>query len=103
MKRFLQTHSLALGEEEMENRPRLFMRSYRSNEIAKPHQQPSIEEKSTKGDASLIDLSATDNQFMPPIPSSKKEKSQLVPICNQGEFFIELKEVKQGIALEEVF
>jgi len=37
---------------------------------------------------------------MPPVPSSKKERSQLMPILNQGEFFMESKEVEQGIALE---
>jgi len=39
---------------------------------------------------------------MPPIPSSKEEKVQLVPVCNQGKFFAEPKEIKQGVALEEV-
>jgi len=39
---------------------------------------------------------------MLPIPSSKEEKSQLVPVCNQGEFIVEPKEIKQGVALEEV-
>jgi len=39
---------------------------------------------------------------MPPIPSSKEEKSQLMPIDNQSEFFMEPKEVAEGIILEEV-
>jgi len=61
MKRLLQSCCLALEEEEMENWPRPFTRSYRTNEIAEPHQQPSIEEKSTQEDSSLIDIPATDN------------------------------------------
>jgi len=28
---------------------------------------------------------------MPPILSSKEEKQQLMSICNQGEFFMELR------------
>ena len=39
---------------------------------------------------------------MSPIPSSKEEKPQLVLVCNQGEFFVEPKEIKQGVTLEEV-
>ena len=39
---------------------------------------------------------------MPPIPSSKEEKLQLVPVCNQGKIFMKPKEIKQGVALEEV-
>jgi len=50
----------------------------------------------------LIDLLATDKQSVPPIPSSKKEKPQLVLICNQGEFFVKPKEVEHGIVLEGV-
>ena len=92
MKRLLQSRSLALEEEEMEIRPRPFMRSYWSNETAEPYQQPSIEEKSTQEDASLIDISATDHQPMPPIPSPK-EKPKFMTICNQGEFFMEPKKI----------
>jgi len=66
------------------------------------NQQSSIEEKSTKKDSSLIDIPTTDNQPMPPIPSSKEEKSNFMPVCNQGEFFVEPKEIKQGITLEGV-
>jgi len=40
---------------------------------------------------------------MPPIPSLKEEKLTFMSICNQGEFFVEPKELKQGVALEEVF
>jgi len=39
---------------------------------------------------------------MPLIPSPKEEKSNFMSICNQGEFFIEPKDIKQGIALKEV-
>ena len=39
---------------------------------------------------------------MPPILSSKEEKQQLMPVCNQGELFVEPMEVEQGIALKEV-
>jgi len=52
------------------------MRSYRSNEIAVPHQQLSIEEKSTKEDSSLIDIPVTDNQPIPPFSSSKEKKAK---------------------------
>ena len=38
---------------------------------------------------------------MPPIPSSKEEKPTFLLVCNQGELFMEPKEVEQGIALEE--
>jgi len=38
MKILLQARCLTLKEEEMKNRPGPFMRSYRSNKIAKPHQ-----------------------------------------------------------------
>jgi len=44
MKRLLQAHCLALEEEEMENQPRLFMRSYRSNETAEPQPQSPIKD-----------------------------------------------------------
>ena len=39
---------------------------------------------------------------MPPIPSSKEEKQTFMPICNQNEFFMESKKIKQSLALEEV-
>jgi len=39
---------------------------------------------------------------MPPIPNSKEEKPQLMPVCNQGELFIEPIEIKKGVALEDV-
>ena len=39
---------------------------------------------------------------IPPIPNSKEEKLQLLPIRNQGEFFVEPKEIKQGVTVEEV-
>ena len=103
MKRLLQARSLALEEEEIENRPQSFIKSYRSNEIAKPHQQPQIEKQLTKKTSLLIDLLATNNQPMPPISISKEEKLTFMLICNQGEFFMELKEVEQIIILEEAF
>ena len=37
-------HEELFEEEEIENRPWPFMRFYRSNEIAKPYQQPPVEE-----------------------------------------------------------
>ena len=40
---------------------------------------------------------------MPHVLSSKEEKLQLIPVYNQGEFFMKSKEIKQGIALEKVF
>jgi len=39
---------------------------------------------------------------MPTIPSPKKEKPNFMPISNQGEFFVEPKDIKQGITLKEV-
>ena len=78
------------------------MRSFRSNETVELQQQPPIEEPSTQKDSSLIDLLASNNQPIPPIPSPKEEKSNFIPTCNQGEFFMEPKEIKQGIALEGV-
>ena len=78
------------------------MRSHRSNEIAELHQQPSIEVKSTKKDASLIDIPATDHQPMSLIPSRKEEKPKFILICNQGELFMKSKEIKQCIVLEGV-
>ena len=49
--------------------------------------QPSIEKQSNLGGSSSTDIPVTDNQPMPPIPSSKKEKPQLMHVYNQGEFF----------------
>jgi len=98
MRRLLQAHNFALEGEES----RLFMRFYRSNEIAEPQPQPPIEEQSTKGDSSLVNLSATNNQPLPPILSPGEEKLTFMPICNQGEFFVDTKELKQYVALEEV-
>ena len=43
----IQTHSLTLKEEEIEIRPRMFMRSYQSNETTELQKQPPIEEPST--------------------------------------------------------
>jgi len=100
IKRLLQDRNLALEEEEIEIRPRTFMRSYQSNETTELQKQPPIEEPSTQKDPSLIDLPATNNQPMPPIPSSKEKKPNFIPICNQGEFLMEPKEIKQDIALE---
>ena len=38
-----------------------------------------------------------------PAPKSKKEEEpQLTSVCNQGEFFVEPKEVKQDIILKEI-
>ena len=101
MKRFLQAHSFTLEEEEMENRPRLFMRIYQSNKTTEKPQQPPVEEQSTKRDSSNFQTTINQEQSldkvmnsMPPIPISKKEKPQLVPVCNQAEFFVEPKEIK---------
>jgi len=52
-----------LKEEEMEIRPLPVMRSYQSNKTTKPQQQTPIEEKSTKGDPSSIDIPTTNNQI----------------------------------------
>jgi len=52
MKRLLQARSLALEEEETDNRPRLFMRFYQSNKTAEQPQQPQVEEQSTKMNSS---------------------------------------------------
>jgi len=93
-KRLLQARSLALEEKDMEIQPRPFIRSYRSNETTESHQQPSIEKKSIKEDASLIDIPAIDHQPMPPISSPKEEKPKFMHICNQDEFFMEPKEIK---------
>jgi len=82
---------------------------YRLNETAKPHQQPPVEEQLTKRDSSNFQAATSQAQSLdevmkpvPPIPSLKKEKPQLVPACNQGKFFVELKKIKQSVALEEV-
>ena len=97
MKRLLQALSFALAEEEMKNRPRPFMRSHQSNKTAEQYQQPPVEEQSTKRDSS--NLQATIGQVqsfdevmkpMSPIPNPKEENPQLMPICNQIEFFVEL-------------
>jgi len=40
---------------------------------------------------------------MPLISSLNEEKPKFMPIFNQGEFFMEPKEIKQGIALEGGF
>ena len=105
--KILTSHSFALEEEEMENRPLPFMRLYRSNETAKPHQQPLVEEQSTERDLSNLQAIISQAQSldevmkpMPPIPSSKEEKSQPMLVCNQGEFFMEPKKIKQGVAWE---
>ena len=99
MKRLLQAHSFDLEEDEMENQPRLFMRFYQSNETAKPHQQPPVEEQSTKRDSSNFQATINHAQSldevmkpMPSISSSKEEKPQLAPACNKNEFFVKPKE-----------
>jgi len=101
MKRLLQALSFALAEEEMKNRPRPFMRSHQSNKTAEQYQQPPVEEQSTKRDSS--NLQATNSQAqsldeiikpIPAISNLKREKPQLMPICNQGSFFVEPKEVE---------
>ena len=72
MKRRLQARCLALEEENIENPPRLFMRSYESNETVEPQSQPPIEEQSTQGDLSSTNIPTIDNQPMPPFPFSKE-------------------------------
>ena len=42
-------------------------------------------------------------KLMPHVLSPKEENPQLVPVCNQGEFFVKPKEIEQGVVLEEVF
>ena len=42
-------------------------------------------------------------KLIPPIPSLKEEPPKLMPVCNQDEFFMEPKEIKQRLVLEEVF
>ena len=61
MKRLLQAYSLALKEEEMEIQPTPGMSSYQSNKTAELQQQIPIEEKSTTGDPSSIDMPTTNN------------------------------------------
>ena len=94
--RTLKVRSFALEEEKMENRPRLFMRFYQSNETAKPHQQPPAEEQSTKRDSLNLQAAISQAQSLdevmkhiPHISSSKEEKPQLVLLWNQGEFLVE--------------
>jgi len=100
MKRLLQAHSLPLVEE-MENGPRPYMRSHQSNKTAEQHQQPPVEEQSTKKDSSSLQAIISQAQsfdevmkHMPPIPSPKEEKPNFMPICNQYEFFVEPKDIK---------
>jgi len=38
----------------------------------------------------------------PPIPSTKEEKPKFISICNRGEFFVESKEIKLSLGLEEI-
>ena len=46
-----------------------------------------------------------DNLVMKPMPliqdSTEKKKPKFMPICNQGKFFVDPKEVAQSLALEE--
>ena len=110
IRRLLQARarSFALQEEEIEIQPRPFMRSYWLNETAESHQQPLVEEQPIKRDSSNLQATISQAQLnevikpMPPIPSSKEENLKLMPVCNQGEFFVEPKKVEQSIALEEV-
>ena len=80
MKRLLKVCSFTLKEEEIENQPPPFMRFYRPNETAKPHQQPPVEERSTKRESSnhqaIINQAQSLDEVMklkPSIPSLKKE------------------------------
>jgi len=89
MKRFLQAHSLALEEEEMENQLRSYMKIYQSNETVKPHQQLPVEELLIKSNSLNLQVTISEAQSldevmkpMPPIPTSKEEKPQLMPIRN---------------------
>jgi len=41
-------------------------------------------------------------KLMPPIPSPKEEQPKLMLVCNQNEFFMEPKKIKQSLTLEEV-
>jgi len=58
-----EAHNLSLEAEEMLIRPPSFMGSYQSSETTKQHQQPQIEEQSTKRDPSSIDMPVTNNQI----------------------------------------
>jgi len=46
----------------------------------------------------LIDLPVANDQHIPPI--LKEEKPTFKPIYNQGELFVEPKEIEQSLALE---
>ena len=37
-----------------------------------------------------------------PKPAEEEEKPKFISICNRGEFFVEPKDIKQGITLKEV-
>jgi len=49
---------------------------------------------------SLVDINLVMKPTSP-IPKPKKEKPKLVHICNQGEFFVEPKRIKQSLTLEK--
>ena len=54
---------------------------------------------SLKPQAAVSQAKSLDNinlvmKSMPPIPSPKAEKSKLMSICNQSEFFMEPEEIK---------
>jgi len=85
----------------MENRSRPFMTSHQLNKTAKQYQQLLVEEQSTKRDSSNLQAAISQAQSldevmkrMPLIPSSKEEKPQFVPVCNQGELSVKQKEIK---------
>jgi len=60
------------------------------------------EPSATVSDAkSLSDINLVLKSTLP-IPSPKEEKPKFIPICNRGEFFVELKKIKQSLTLEEV-
>jgi len=93
----------------VENRPRPFMKSHQSNKTTEQHQQPPVEEQSTKRDSSnfqatIIQVQSLDEvmKLIPYIPSPKEEPPKLIPVCNQDEFFVEPKKIKQNLVLEEV-
>ena len=105
MRRLLHARSLALEEEEMENQPQPFRRSPQSNKTLEQHQQLPVKEQSTKRDSLNLRVIIRQAQSLDEVmnsPSSKEKKPQLVPICNQGEFFVEPKEINQSVVLEEV-
>ena len=86
---------------------RPFTRFYRSNKATESHQQLPVEERSIKSDSSNIQATISQTQSfnevmkrMPPIPSSKEEKPQLMLVCNQDEFFVQPKKIKQNLVLE---